>query len=182
MSPSRVALGALVVAVLLPVAANAAPITRQYTFTGSNVQTTIGSAPPPFSSVTLTFQVTFDPLVQQINAPSGATLIGSNLPLGSAFQHSFVPSNMDRMSVGGAANGTFGIAVINNDFTLDFRNAQSSAPTFDLFQFATSATPGSAFRAFTGPITSTAVSEPAGMTLLMAAGALALGAARRRRA
>ena len=185
LAPGASLIAALAITALLPVTANAAPITREYTFNGTNIVDIVNLlAPqdPPVSSVFLKFRVTFDPLQQQFNELAGTTLIGTNLALGSAFQHSYIPTNMDRLVVGGAANGTLGTNTVNDDFTFDIRNAQSDTPILNVLVFTTSGTPGSAFRAFNGTITSTAVPEPAGMALLMAAGALALGAARRRRA
>lgn len=161
--------------------AKAATITRAYSFTGSNIADIIGSAASPVSTVNLKFSVTFDPLVQVINAPGGATLDSANIPLGSAFRYSFIPANSDRMSVGGAANGTFGVFSNNDDFSLDFRNALSPTPEFTVFVFTTAATPGSAFRAFSGVITPLSVPEPASWALMIAGFGMAGGALRTRR-
>jgi hypothetical protein len=178
MKPLHVTVAALAIAAAMP--AEAATITRDYVFTGSNIQTTFGNAVSPVSTVNLTFRVTFDPLVEQLNAPTGAMLTGANIPLGSAFRHSFIPNNMDRMSVGGAANGTFGVGVSNDDFTLDFRNALSDTPQFTVFFFSTAATSGSVFRAFSGQISSVAVPEPASWAMIIAGFGI-LGAAMRYR-
>lgn len=152
-------------------------ITRIYNVTGTNIANIFGSTPSPFATINLSFTVSFDPFVQTLSQTNGLTLNSTNLPLGTGFAYAFIPNNNNRLVVGGLANGVFGIFVENDDFTLDLSNATGLFPSVSTFQFATAATPGNAYRAFSNTVT-VPVPEPASWALMLL-GFGAIGAALR---
>jgi PEP-CTERM motif len=159
--------------------ANAALVNRTYNVTGTNIQNITGSTPSPFTSINLSFTVSFDPLVQVLNQTAGLTLNSTNLPLNSGFAFAFIPTNNNRLVVGGLTNGVFGIAVGNSDFTLDLSSATGPFPTVSVFQFSTTANPGNAYRAFSNTVT-VPVPEPASWALMIVGFGLVGGAMRNR--
>lgn len=164
--------------------AHAATIVRTFTFTGTSIANISGSTASPVSSVSLTFTVEFDPTLSYASQTSGLTLDSYSLSLSSPFAFTYAPGSSQRMTLGGTANGVFGIFVNNDDFTLDFTGAGGATPQVSIFQFATSGTPGNGYRSFTNTLTLTdlvtPVPEPASWALMIAGFGLA-GAAMRRR-
>ena len=178
--------------------ANAAVITRTYAFTlGDFIDVGGGDVPPPMTSLSGSFTVTFDP---DLNTTDGTSVVVNALSDGSVDSPigytNFAAGGgfPDFLSIGGLANGADFIAFGVNDVAVTFKFFDPSHPAFAICDdgYACGNAPGSTFAsgytlaafpnsgwlATSGTVTQ--IPEPAAWTLMLA-GFGALGGALRQR-
>ena len=130
----------LVCATVFTLPAGAVTATYDVSFSASNFSNAFGTDPPPVSTVTGSFSVTFDPL----NPPSTDTSAGLVLnSLNLAFTGPFVwQTNVLGDSVFGGNGNSAAVVTNTNDFSIAFSNFPS-APTFIGFGYAQAGMPNS---------------------------------------
>lgn len=116
--------------VLMAAPANAIPVTKDVTFSGSPVQDFLGVSVPPVDPVTGSFSITLDPTLTYTNS-GGITSESVNLVVSSSWVFNYDPGT-DRLEVGGSSAGADTVIFdpSTNDFWLFINGFLSGSPTF----------------------------------------------------
>lgn len=123
------AVAALACATVLPVAANAAPINRTYTFSLSGFSDAFSRSLAPSDSVAGSFTVTFDPTKNYDNDMTNLVVNAfSGTPVGSTLGFDFY-QGYNIISFGGIANDATDVASRTNDFVLQLDVSNPDKPT-----------------------------------------------------
>ena len=191
--PPTSGLVALLALLVIPAVSHAAPITRTYDFTATNIQDDTGNhVTPPVNPVFGSVTITFDPALGAIaNRTTGLTVNSLNVTVASLIAFSYNPANTDEIQIGGLDQGTGGLTDGVADFLVDIFDATGPSPFFGNLDYTIQATTvatgqfssfGPASRA-DGTVTveqSSAVPEPPAVALFITGCLLSLAIYRRR--